>query len=980
MKHLIPLTFLFFSLSLFSQKNVIYKDTSQDVFNNFKQLEKQINDTFPIHDRISLDSVNVDTLNKKIGIYFNRNLSFYPFRENTASGILEGAKKCTDKKFTGYKLNIFSGGHNIKILTPNYFRIHQPMDKSRLSVKKENDIPIVTNLSKNLKPENGLYKRNIALWPSHGCYYEPSLDRWEWQRARVLQTVEDIFTASFVLPYLVPMLENAGADVFLPRERDFQLNEVVVDNDSYRRKSKNYIAKSKRKNKWQQSEDSTGFKNLNVYTGIQNPFRQGTYAYINSRKIADARIKWIPEFSETGDYGVYISYKTLNNSTPDAHYTLYHAGRKTEFSINQKKGGGTWIYLGKFKFKKGYNPEIGRLELTDESNFKNTIITADAVRFGGGKGNISRNGKISRRPRFAEAARYYLQFAGTDTSVYHVGKNEYWDDILARGNWVNYLCGSYYDTTITNKGLNIPIDAAMAFHTDAGQTTTDSVIGTLLIYDTKHTADFFPDGVSRVASRDFADIMQTQIVHDIRAKYFKKWTRRGLWDKYYAEARVPAVPTILLELLSHHNFEDMKYGQNPQFRFDVSRAIYKSILRFLSVQNGFDYVVQPLPVKYFQATFKDKTSVKLKWKPTIDSFEKTANAEKYIVYIRKNDGGFDNGRIVEKPEFIHKNIETNVIYGYKVTALNKGGESFPSEILSVCKTDNNKAPILIVNAFDRISAPEYVDADKFRGFVNFEDAGVPDKYDIHFIGNQYDFRPLSEWKDDDDPGLGASYADYESKIIAGNTFDFPYIHGKSIKAVGYSFVSVSDEAFENKEFDISGYKIIDFIFGEEKEMLGTGYEHGSHFKVFNGKMKKQIETFCNNGGNVFLSGAYIGTDLKTKEDNEFVNIVLKYKYRTNHADNVGDVYSVDKLFNLNELQYNTISNSKIYSVEAPDALESADKNAKTILRYRSNNMSAAVAYKNKYAVVALGFPFETINSEKTKNNLMHLIIDFFEKK
>ena len=33
---------------------------------------------------------------------------------------------------------------------------------------------------------------------SHGWYYEPKLDRWEWQRARIFQTVEDLYTQSYV--------------------------------------------------------------------------------------------------------------------------------------------------------------------------------------------------------------------------------------------------------------------------------------------------------------------------------------------------------------------------------------------------------------------------------------------------------------------------------------------------------------------------------------------------------------------------------------------------------------------------------------------------------------------------------------------------------------------------------------------------------------------------------------------------------------
>ena len=44
-------------------------------------------------------------------------------------------------------------------------------------------------------------------------------------------TVEDLFTQSFVLPYLTPMLENAGATILIPRERDTQIHEIIIDND-----------------------------------------------------------------------------------------------------------------------------------------------------------------------------------------------------------------------------------------------------------------------------------------------------------------------------------------------------------------------------------------------------------------------------------------------------------------------------------------------------------------------------------------------------------------------------------------------------------------------------------------------------------------------------------------------------------------------------------------------------------------------------
>ena len=63
---------------------------------------------------------------------------------------------------------------------------------------------------------------------------------------------------------------------------------------------------------------------------------------------------------------------------------------------------------------------------------------------------------------------------------------------------------------------------------------------------------------------------------------------------------MPEVPGMLLELLSHQNLADMRYGLDPNFRFTVSRAIYKGMLKFLAWINDFDYTVQPLPVDGFE--------------------------------------------------------------------------------------------------------------------------------------------------------------------------------------------------------------------------------------------------------------------------------------------------------------------------------------------------------------------------------------------
>ena len=48
----------------------------------------------------------------------------------------------------------------------------------------------------------------------------------------MFQTVEDLYTQSYVMPFLMPMLENAGAYVMSPRERDVNTTEIIIDNDN----------------------------------------------------------------------------------------------------------------------------------------------------------------------------------------------------------------------------------------------------------------------------------------------------------------------------------------------------------------------------------------------------------------------------------------------------------------------------------------------------------------------------------------------------------------------------------------------------------------------------------------------------------------------------------------------------------------------------------------------------------------------------
>ena len=948
--------------------------------------------------KVQVDSAIVN--GKKLDIHFSKLTSDYSFRDNTVKEIYNIVNNNLPDEYKGMEVTLYANGSTLQELASTFYSeaYKAPAKPKKVKKAKNVEAPLVANVSLPYDIQYGLNGRHLAVWQSHGWYYNQPTHRWQWQRARLLNTVEDLYTQSYVVPFLVPMLENAGANVLLPRERDINTIEVVVDNDAL---MGGYDELSGT-NAW--TKGDTGFANAKAaYEHGENPFEMGTYRVANGvvkgkKQVAESVAKWIPKMPKDGEFAVYVSYKTLPNSTDGALYTVKYNGGETQFKVNQKMGGSTWIYLGTFPFSKG-SADQG-VFLSNVSEKAGVVVTADAVRFGGGMGNIARKPTdmpsynveaiTSGYPRFTEGARYWLQWAGFTDSIYSYTnlKNDYTDDYMCRGRWVNALVGGS-KVNPDAPGYNIPVDMSFAFHTDAGTFPNDSIVGVLAIYTKlSNGSDKYINGKSRMTARELTDIVQTEITNDIRAAYEPSWSRRGLWDRSYNESRTPEVPAMLLELLSHQNFADMKYGLDPSFRFTVSRAIYKGILKYLSLANNVPYTVQPLPVANFAAELNGEGSVKLSWSPVSDPAEPTAGPTGYVVYTKLNDGGFDNGVVVKDTSAVLP-INAGSIYSYKVVAINDGGASFPSEILSVGISPAAGAAklALVVNGFERVSGPAVMPKDDstFAGFNNMLDNGVPYKADWSFIGGQYEFRREIPWMDDDAPGFGASYTDMEDKVFAGNTFDYPYVHGLAILKNGYSFVSASVGAVKAGKVNMNNYKVVDMIMGKQGQTkIGRGV-YGLKYEVFPVALQKAIADYCAAGGNLLLSGANIATDLYdshkvTEEGKKFAQDVLKYKWRTNTASSEGAVGAVANPYGFSgNFNFSTKLNDKVYAVESPDALVPTDKDAFTIFRYSDNNISAGVAYKGAYRTVSLGFPIETLATPCQIEKLMGEVLNFFEK-
>lgn len=1010
--------------------------------------------------------VNRVTPNAKqatVGVSLNENYTYMPITREFINGLKGVVERNLPDSISNFGVTLHVGTRNLS------YYINK-IDK--LPEKYRTNIPFVTPVKPYIHPRKGMEGDIVALWHSHGRYFKGG--GWNWQRALLFQSIEDTYTMGYVLPFLVPMLENAGAYVMLPRERDINRHEVIVDNDTNEGGmlfSQTTYQEQNGSKKWTAGELEGFIYDLPDFRDTENPFENGTYRQVATiGSGAPSVAAWYADIPEDGEYAVYVSYKSLPNSSTDARYTVNYSGGCREFKVNQTMGGGTWIYLGTFPLKEGYSAKTPIVTLTNHSDKGGeTVVTADAVKIGGGMGNIARSPRradiyydpstpekltasttatskekssenvapadedddsvaddendgdddendgddesgddsgddessdedtsdgvaepasqtslpdpakaprfiTSGLPRYLEGARYWLHWAGFPEKVYSPfhGADDYKDDYTCRGHWVNYLAGG--SRVLPNReGLKIPVDISFALHSDAGKRADDSVVGTLGIYYTNN-GDSYVDGTPRSNSRMLTDLLMRQITGDIRRTYEPRWTRRSMWDKSYLEARVAEVPTTLIEILSHQNFGDMQYGLDPNFRFVVSRAIYKAMARFISERKGREVVIQPLPVHNFAIRPLKKGHYRLNWAATTDSIEPTAKPTKYVI-LERTEGtmGFHKVGETSATHFEVK-VADDLVHSYRVLAANEGGLSFPSETLALRYGSKNLPEALIINGFDRISGPGKFSDDGRAGFNAEEDYGVPYIKDISFAGYQTEFRRSAG------ESFGRSGSSYIGKVIAGNTFDFAADHGNAVADAGLGFVSVSAGAVDAGEVDLADYKVVDLILGKQKRTVVGRGTSGVRYEAFPAALRSRLQSYVKGGGNLIVSGAYVSSELfdprADESSREFAEEVLGLgQAEEAHSRQRGGKISTHGILGNRSMAYSNNLNEEQYIVENPDVLTPARDNVQIIATYSDTSLPAGVLSRyGKGKVATFAVPLESIRDAEQMADIIEVLV------
>jgi hypothetical protein len=132
--------------------------------------------------------------------------------------------------------------------------------------------------------------------------------------------------------------------------------------------------------------------------------------------------------------------------------------------------------------------------------------------------------------------------------------------------------------------------------------------------------------------------------------------------------------------------------RNPQYRSDISRAIYKGLARYFDPQA----IISPLPPTLLSADSQEAGAVHLRWRAESDPLEQTAQPTRYRLLTMHGITGFGDPIDVSDTEYTVRDLPPGELVFFTVRAVNAGGESLSSNSLGVT-VDHPDAPTMTLD-------------------------------------------------------------------------------------------------------------------------------------------------------------------------------------------------------------------------------------------------------------------------------------------
>lgn len=786
--------------------------------------------------------------------------------------------------------------------------------------------------------------KSIVLNQSHGWFDDhdgTGVYGWRVQRGKLWEMNEDWASAEFINMEVIPLLMNAGAKVYPERESDEQTHMVIVDNSSA---SPAYVETGSFL-----TSSAVGYAPYASWpanNATYNPFGNASATRYASGVIgtATASATYTPTVPAAGYYNVYVSFSMGSNRTTGAHWQVYHTGGVTDFRVNEQKDGATWLLLGNFYFNAGANADGKVVVLNDVTDTAGSIVSCDAVRLGGGMGDVIRhNHGVSGKARWQEEACVNFSFLGGAASwgpLYGDDTVNYDDEQLG---WSNRPQYASCVQTRNGEGANL---IYMGWHTNAstGGCTNgadDPAKGTARGLSSERDAD----GEASAATISLVTTVHSALLTGIRAFYDSGFANRGTTaSNGYGESNQSNLGTVagfFFETLFHDNTYDTQAYRDPKFRRIMARAVVQGMITYFG---GSTF--PPEPPTNFRVKNIGGNQVKLDWVAgpvRTGSLPYGSPATGYKVYVSSNGYGFDNGTAVTGATYT-TTLTPGQVYFYRVAATNAGGVSIPTETLAVRVTSASTGAALIVNGYHRY--------DRYLAPLVAAVGGCADS-NVRNI----DYRRF-------------------------NSFNYVIQHGLALSAAAISFDSCSADCIEAGQVTLTPYRMVDWIGGQEAETMTEPTTGATDDSALKAASKTAVQNYLQAGGKLFMSNSELAYDLGASDT--FLLNYMKSTYVNDDAGTyqaqgaAGGIFAGVSTFNFDN------GTGTTYNVGFPDVLGVNGGSTVCMSYVGGTGGTAAVQYSGNFGtsttpgkLVYMGFGFETIMNASTRTTVMQNVVNYF---
>lgn len=754
-----------------------------------------------------------------------------------------------------------------------------------------------------------LVGKTVYLSAGHGFIWTDL--GWRTQRGNTNGVVEDLLTIEAVDQYLIPYLHAMGAYVVTVREADLGSERVIVDDDAATLEGSPTEGPA---------DVGWGAVALPIVSDSTAPFSSGGARSLVSSAEGTGGLVYAPAIPSSGYYQVYVSYVQGPDRAPDAHWVVHHSGGVTELRLDQRRHGSTWVLLGEFHFEQGAEAEQASVRVLDDSASPGTIVSADAVRLGGGLAVHDRGGGTNGRPMYEQAARYYTQWNGAPSSVFAPFSPDGTDDVTARSRFAAWEHEAGEDAIY------------LAFHSNAPNpgrgTSTYSYGGGP---PPGPLGDF--SGVA--GSRQLQDRVHEELIGDLRAGWDPDWVDEGRFTAYFGEinpSHNDEMPGILVEVAYHDTPSDAEQLRDPRFRRTVARAMAQGVARYFAERDGVPLVLPPEPPAAVWVRNDGAGNLEVGWRAPEAAPGAGDAADAWVVQVSRNGHGFDDGTVVAGTSHVLSGLSPGDVRFVRVLGSNAGGRSLPSQTVGARVAPSGEASVLVVGGFDRLDGALLLPEDLSA-------------FDLATVQRMW-LRRIND----------GSYAAR---------------HGHAVAAAGFSFDGATDDAIESGDVTLPGYQAVDWFCGEDS--VGDLPLSAIH--------RDALAELLDGGGRLLVSGAELGWALDeygADDERTFFNERLHARYVLDDAETYA-VSAVDGP--LAAVAALSFSDPESYDPRFPDVLDAEADAAIALVYGDAPGMGAAIAWGiggDGERGVLLGFPFETVAGEQSRAALMGEVLAFFE--